>query len=345
MKTKWLAMGMALIIAPPLFAQTNTVATDPVGYITVPIAGTGGTNSPAYTFLGLSMVREVAYQGALTAFDTASLTDTNASWTDGQFNGTNGTFTVEVGTTNSGGYRSTITNTVAATKTLLTMDDLSSYASTGQSYRVFKEWTIASAFGISNSAGLQAGSSSTADQLMVWNGTGFDTYYFSSGGLVGKGWRSTTSGSAYKGDVPLFLEQGILARRLATETTNLVVVGAVKVTATEVPMETNYNYVANVYPVSLTLGSSQLFTGNPLTGVASNVSSQADQVLLWNANKGGFDTYFYSSGGLIGKGWRSTIGGSADASTNVIPGGIFFLVNRKYPQPFMWSLPTHPVIP
>lgn len=343
MKSRWLALGFCAVMAAPLCAQID--ATDPVGYINVPIAGTGGTNTPAYTFLGLSMIREVAREGTLTAVGAYSLTDTNASWTDGQYNGANGTFTAEVGTTNSGGYRATITNTIASTKTLITSDNLSAYATAGQSYRILKEWTIASAFGISNSAGLLAGSSSSADQLLVWNGIGYDTYYFSSGGLAGKGWRSTTGGSAYKGDAPLFLEQGVLVRRLATSTTNLVVFGAVKITSTEIPMETNYNYVANVYPVDLTLGSSGLFTGNPLTGVASNVSSQADQVLVWNPGKGGFNTYFYSSGGLAGKGWRSTTGGGTDASTNTIPGGVFFLVNRKYPQPFMWGLPTHPVVP
>lgn len=343
MKSNWLLLGLAVVIAAPLPAQINF--TDPVGYINVRISGTGGTNSPAYTFLGLSMIREVAREGTLTAVGAFSLTDTNASWTDGQFNGANGTFTAEVGTTNSGGYRATITNTVAATKTLITSDDLSGFAAAGQSYRIFKEWTIASAFGISNSAGLLAGSSSTADQLLVWNGIGYDTYYFSSGGLAGKGWRSTTGGSAYKGEVPLFLEQGILVRRLAASTTNLAVYGAVKITSTQIPMETNYNYVANVYPVDLTLGSSGLFTGSPLTGVSSNVSSQADQVLVWNPRKGGFDTYYYSSGGLAGRGWRSTTGGSANASTNTIPGGVFFLVNRKYPQPFMWAQPTHPVVP
>ncbi|HPA20873.1 MAG TPA: TIGR02597 family protein [Verrucomicrobiae bacterium] len=342
MKTKWLAMGMALIIAPPLFAQTNTVATDPVGYITVPIAGTDSGYNPAYTFLGLSMVREAAYQGALTAVGIASLTDTNASWTDGQFNGTNGTFTVEVGSTNTGGYRSTITNTLASTDTLQIMDDLSQVASAGQSYRIFKDWTLASVFGISNSSGLAGGSVVTADQLQIWNGSSYDSYYYQTSGLGGIGWRKVGAPTADAKNTPLFTEQGILVRRLSAANTNLVLVGAVKTTPTVIPVDSQFNFVANPYPVEMTLASSQLYTGNPTNGVNGGTVITADQVMVWNGSS--FLTYYYQTSGLGGVGWRKAGAPSVNASTNQILGGICFIVKRQISLPFFWTAPTHPVV-
>ncbi len=44
--------------------------------------------------------------------------------------------------------------------------------------------------------GLKAGSSTTADNVLIWNGTGYDTYYVRMSGGTVAGWRSTTSVSA-----------------------------------------------------------------------------------------------------------------------------------------------------
>lgn len=331
----------ALLFAAPLAADTNVVATDPVGYITVPIAGTGGTSPAAYTFLGLSMIREASYQGALTAVGAYSLIDTNASWAEDQFNGTNGTFTVELASGSYEGYQTTVSNTVASTKTLEVINDFSSIAAPGDSYKVYKDWTIASVFGVSNSSGLVGGSATTADQILVRAGSGYDIYYYQTQGIGGTGWRQSGSPLVDRKDTPLFLEQGLLIKRLASTSTNITVVGAVKVTPTVIPAELGYNFIANVYPVNMTLASSQLYTGNSTNGVIGGSSTTADQVQIRTSAT--TDLYYYQTQGIGGTGWRKVGSPLVDASTNVIEGGTCFIVKRNSDIPFMWKAPVHPV--
>ena len=249
---------------------------------------------------------------------------------------------MEVASTNGGGYRSTITNTVASTDTLQILDDLSQVAAAGQSYRIFKDWTLTSVFGASNSSGLAGGSATTADQVQVWNGIGYDSYYYQTLGLGGVGWRRAGAPFQDEANQPLFMEQGLLIRRLASAPTNLVLVGAVKVTPTVVPVETNWNFVANPYPVEMTLTSSQLYVADPTNGVSGGSATTADQVMLWHGS--GFNTFYYQTSGLGGTGWRKAGAPFVDASTNTIPGGACFIVKRLFAAPFNWSAPKHPVV-
>ncbi len=46
-----------------------------------------------------------------------------------------------------------------------------------------------------SSTGLLGGTLTTADQLLLWNGIGYNTYYYKTSGLGGTGWRSTASTS------------------------------------------------------------------------------------------------------------------------------------------------------
>ncbi len=332
----------ALLFAAPLAAETNVVATDPVGYITVPIAGTGGTNSPAYTFLGLSMIRDFSYQGVLTSVGANSLTDTNANWAEDQFNGTNGSFTVEIASGNNEGVQTTILDTLASSDTLQTADDISPSAAVGDSYKIYKNWTIGSVFGVSNSAGLAGGNVSTADLLMIWNGVGTDKFYYKTSGVGGTGWRNATNIVQDASTAPLLLEQGIMIRRQAGTSTNITIVGAVKVTDSAILVEgTNYTFAANPYPVDMTLASSDLYTGNVSTGVKGGNVSTADLIQFWAGNKA--DTFYYKTSGVGGTGWRNATNVVQDASGKVIPGGSFFIVKRKDSLPFMWTPPVHPI--
>lgn len=332
----------AMLFAAPLAAETNVVATDPVGYITVSIAGTGGTNSPAYTFLGLSMIREFSYQGVLTSVGANSLTDTNANWTEDQFNGTNGSFTVEIASGNNEGVQTTILDTLAASDTLQTADDISPSATIGDSYKIYKNWTIGSVFGISNAAGIAGGTISTADQLLLWNGVGTDKFYYKTSGAGGTGWRNFTNAVNDASGTPLFLEQGIMVRRLATASTNITIVGAVKVTDSAILVEgTNYTFAANPYPVDMTLASSELYNGNVTNGVKGGTLSTADQIQFWAGTKA--DSYYYKTSGAGGTGWRNITNAVQDASGKTIPGGSFFIVKRQDSLPFMWTPPVHPV--
>ncbi len=68
---------------------------------------------------------------------------------------------------------------------------------------------------------LQGGSASTADQVLIYDGAEYITYYYKVGGVFGgDGWRSTSGGDPLGTDVsntPLPAGQAIIIRRLASQ--------------------------------------------------------------------------------------------------------------------------------
>ena len=68
----------------------KTAVTDPVGFITLPIAGASRSEARAFSDLGISLMNPVSYQGKITSSGNHSVTDVNAEWTPNEFNGANG---------------------------------------------------------------------------------------------------------------------------------------------------------------------------------------------------------------------------------------------------------------
>ena len=65
-----------------------------------------------------------------------------------------------------------------------------------------------------NSAtGLAGGDSSTADQVMIWNGTAFDIYYYQTVGSGGTGWRKVGAPSVEAGNTIIAESSGIVIKR------------------------------------------------------------------------------------------------------------------------------------
>lgn len=60
--------------------------------------------------------------------------------------------------------------------------------------------------------------SALADLVLIWNGTGYNQYYYATGGLVGTGWRRIGAGSTDQGTVPMPDGAYVIQRRgAATE--------------------------------------------------------------------------------------------------------------------------------
>jgi uncharacterized protein (TIGR02597 family) len=332
------AAGMILASSASLIAQTAT--TDPVGFITLNIAGTGGTAQTALSLAGLGLTRSVEYQGSAEAVGTNTLVDNEATWTDNQFNGANGTYFVEVTSGAAAGTTYDISGTTAATKAITTAQNLAGGVAAGASFKIRKHWTIASVFGAANEGGLQGGSSSSADQVLLYNGTGYDTYFYSTGGLTGVGWRKNGAGATDQGATVIYPDDGIITIRKQSALAKVVVMGAVKTGQTSSPVQPGLNLLGNVYAANMTLADSGLYTGNAATGVAPGSSSTADQVLLFNGTS--YDTYFYSNGGLTGTGWRKNGSGATDFGSQSIPVGTALIIQRKNAAGFNWVAPQHP---
>ena len=336
-----LTASIALLVAPA-FAQT-TATTDPVGYITLAVAGTGG-GSAAYSFRGLGLTRTVAYQGAAetSVGSTATVVDSEAVWTDDQFNNPTGAVThfLEITSGTSAGTTYDIIDTVASTKTLTLAQPLAAAVANGATFKIRQHWTIGSVFGAANEGGLFGGTSATADQVLVWNGTGFETFYYKTSGLGGTGWRSTASTSVDRSPQVIYPDDGLVLKRNQSAAVNIVLMGSVKTGQTSFPVLVGNNFLSNIYAAPMTLGSCGLYTASSTTGLAGGTSITADQVSIWNGS--GYDTYYYKTSGLGGTGWRSTASTSVDASPISIPVGASIVVNRKNATAFNWVIPQHP---
>ena len=345
-------VGSFAAFSPTLLAQT-TATTDPVGFITLTVAGTGGTVANQLSFAGLSLTRTVEYQGSAESVSKATsgantLTDNDATWTDNQFNGAAGSYFVEITSGAAAGTTYDISATTAATKTITLVQDLANSITNGAqipalSFKIRKAWTIGAALGTSNppESGLQTGSAATADQVLLYNGASYDTYFYSSGGLIGAGWRKQGGGSTDQSGAKINPEQGVIVNRLQSANLSVVLMGAVKTGATSTPVFPGLNFVSNIYAANMTLGSSSLYTdGTGATGVLPGSAATADTVQIYNGTS--YDTYFYSSGGLIGAGWRKQGGGSADQSGVALPVGVSVIVTRQGGTGFNWVAPQHP---
>ena len=190
----------------------KTAVTDPVGFITLPISGASRSGARAFSFLGISLMNPVSYQGTITSTGNNSVMDVNAVWTADEFNGANGEFFIEIVSGPYAGLMTDILATDAASDTLTTEDDLSSMLTSGELYRIRKHRTLGDVFGANNEAGLNGGASvSEADEVRVFNPVtqAFLIYYFKIGGFGGIGWRSTTDAVSDASGTTLYPEQGV----------------------------------------------------------------------------------------------------------------------------------------
>jgi len=338
-----LAAALALASAASALAQT-TATTDPVGFITLNIAGTGGTSSTAISFKGLGLTRPVEYQGAAEAVTANTVTDDQATWTDNQFNGANGAFYLEISSGPGAGTTYDITATSAANKRITLAQNLATGITASPaspvSFKIRRHWTIASVFGANNEGGLGAGQdASTADVIQLWNGVGYDGFYYQSGAAIGGvGWRSPSDVFANAGGRVIYPDDGLVIRRKQSGAAAVVLMGAVKTGQTSFPIQPGTNIVANACAAPVTLGSS----GLQASGLAAGGdASAADLVLIWNGQ--GYEGYYYQSGSPIGGvGWRSGSDVFADASGTQIPVGAAVIIKRRLPNGFDWKLPQHP---
>ena len=346
---KLTAATALLLTAMTATSSAQTTATDPVGFVTLNVTGTGGTLATAVTFLGLGMARPVAYQGVADTVAGVTITSNSATWTDNQFASTPAPgYFLEVTSGTQAGMMSMVVSCDQAGKTLTVSDDLTAAGvASGVSFKLRPNWSLATLFGSANAAGFGAGTTSTADTISIYDATlgggagGYHQYFYSSGGLPGVGWRKVGGGNSDQANTAIWLDDGLVVTRKQSANLAIVVNGAVKLGATITPVILGPNFIGNVYPSgSITLGTSGLYTGNAATGVAPGNSSSADLLLIYNqtlgGGVGGYDQYFYSSGGLPGVGWRKIGAGNAPQDTVSLDSGKSIVIKRNSGGAFNW---------
>jgi uncharacterized protein (TIGR02597 family) len=320
----------------------KTAATDPVGFITLPIAGASRSGARAFSFLGISLMNPVSYQGKITLSGNHSVTDVNAVWTANEFNGANGEFFIEIVSGPHAGLMTDILATNVIGKTLTTYDDLSPLLTGGELYRIRRHRTLRDVFGEDDETLTGGASVSEADEVLVLNPVTqtFLTFYFKKGGFGGTGWRSATDAVTDAAGTTLYPDQGVLIVRKVPGNITLILAGTVKTGSTIVPVGANINLLANIYPAgTLTVANSGLYDADTSLGLAGGKTiSSADEVRIYNGVT--FQDLFYKTGGFGGSGWRNSNDAVSDAGNTEIPPGSSIYIIRKFGRPdFNWKIP------
>ena len=338
--TSLTAILVSLGLTASLSAQT--VATDPVGFTTLTV-NAKPASIRGFTLLSLNLTRLPVFQSVVPTVSTNGsnqtvLTFPASTFTAGAFNAAanGGSHYIELlNGANSGRISDIVSNTDS---TITLADNITSSLTAGSStIKIRPNWTFGTVFGANNSAGLLGGvSASAADVVSLTNpSTGVATNYFYS--TTNNRWQTGLT-DATNHVIPA--DVGLRIERKLTSPVSFQIVGAVKLGTTGIFIQggsaKNLNYVANPYPLpSVTLANSNLYTGNPATGLAGGVSaSAADNLSIYDSATGVYTNYFYST---TNNRWQK---GLADASNDVIPDGAAVLITRKNNgSSFIWYVP------
>ncbi len=360
----WGVVWAAIFLATP--AQSQVTSSSPVvGFVKVTLNGSaeGGGNS----LLGPALVEKTDYQGDIdsgvpTAF---SLTDSDANWTTNLFDThpTANSHYVEIIASSNANSVGLVTDIVShTTKTLTTLDDLSTYLLGGETIAIRRHKTISDLFGSTNEAGLGQGDSTSADNISVLTaGTnpGFSSYYYRSGtGFGGTGWRSSSNPLTDQSQTPVKVGDGLLVQRKQGASLEVVIHGYLKTGPLRRLLPTGYSLVDPVAPITdqsgavpagaqFTLGgtSSASVVPSGLGDIFSSGTSQtADLISIYSVS--GFTSHYLSAGPLGGTGWRSTTNPFSDTHATVLPAATALLIQNRgaaktwvRPQPFSVAAP------
>lgn len=295
-------------------AQT-TVATDPVGFTTVTVPAAASATSPSRAVISNPLQSAPVQVGVLSSVTASTLSDSTANWAAGQFSSS--PYLVKITSGTNTGRFFLITANSSNQLTVATLGaDLTQIASAGDRYRVFAAQTLGSLFGSTSVSFKTNDAASQADNVLVWNGTSWDTYYNDS-----TGWYKVGD-FAEQSSTIIYPDEGMFVVRRDTTPLTLTFLGNVPTTAESSYIPGNGNtLVSQRFPVDVTLGSLNI---QQLPGwVSGEAASSVDNVLLWNGSA--WDTYYYDN---TGPNWAK-VGSFAAQDSAVIPQGSAFLVHRK----------------
>jgi uncharacterized protein (TIGR02597 family) len=334
-----LLTGALLVAATGCYAQT--AVTDPVGYITINVAGTAAATT--YSAIAPTLVNKVEFSGVVTAISgdgkTLSLTGLTASAFGPNFwlEITNGT--------GEGAW----TNIVSNSATGITVSDaMTTFVTAGTTtIKVRQHVTIAQFFGANNTAGLQGGADpGQADEVVFLGDRGVAsqnvTVFYDPGA---PGWFNGDFAAADN----LAIEPGVgmLIARKAHSNTSFVQVGHVKTgksmtSVLQGPTAADFgeNVIGVRSAVGVTLAASNLFTGNNATGVrGGDDPGLADEVIQFVG--GAPKTYFFDT---TANAWSD--GDFAPAGSVVLAEGTgIYLIRKQAVGDFVWTAPAVTIAP
>lgn len=309
------AAAISLLTLAPLL---TAVTTDPVGAKKITIPGN------ALTFIGFEFVEPAEYVGAVSAVGTNTVTVTGIDF-DTLLSGTDSYF-FEISTGDNAGLNTSI---VSWDGSILTVaDDLDGLlVADSDRVAIHPLLTIQDVFGDEQTV-LAGGSTTTSDLIFMANpnGPGVITVYYSTGGFAGIGWRVIGQGSSDASGLPIYFSDGLYIFKKSVGDSELIIAGSVKMTPSVVTVQEGFTPFNTIYPVGTTLETSGLYdSSNLANSIAAGSSTTADLVYIDSDGDGAIETYYYSSGGFAGIGWRQIGAGAVDKKDTSFESGFGIL--------------------
>lgn len=283
------------------------------------------------------------HTGTANSISGLTLVDSASTWQDDEYNGASGPHYVEITQVGASydapevGMRREIVDTVNADHTIVVDQAWPPGLDGPISYRIVRHMAVRP----DGSGHLKAGNVVTADFFQLWDGEAHQSYYYQNSGIGGIGWRQSGDQFTDRSNTPILPGQAIILSRGETSRLSLFLRGVVQTSVTPFTIHPGFNFVGNPNAASMTLASSGLYKEDPLLGVAGGSLVTADQVMIWNGQ--GYDSYYYQTVGLGGRGWRKAGNVVADAGSAVIPAASSIVIRRVGSFGFEWRVPAHPV--
>lgn len=312
------AIGLTALFAGNAAAQGgSSTASKPVGYETINI-------NQDFNYVGLRLIGSEV--GSTTV---AGVSGSTVSLADAP--SVNGDVILEVASGAASGVA--VVATVSGNSVTLPAD-LAADLAVADQISMRQTQTLESVFGAVPDPSVLDGavSSGAADLVLIPDGAdGFDTFFYSTGGFGGNGagWQQVAADGSTSavdpGDIVILYTEGFIIQNRGSDN-SLVVTGSVKTTPSSQALTGDFNYLATVYPAGATLATAFNDPQNPgvlrngtIDGAAS--VGAADLVLVPNPS-GGFETYFYFTGGFggAGAGWQQV--GNGGATSPIDPSSV-----------------------
>ena len=338
-------------------ASAQTAYTTPVGYMTVPLPGTGG-GAPQLQLANQGLLPNgpaAAGGGASVTFSGTTMTDTDGAWAAGNYVQANGQVSHLLEITSDGSLKGAMTwITGTGVQTITTVDNVSA-AGAGASYRIWQAYTIASLLGNPPTDAVlkPAADVATADNVQIYDPVTnlYTTFFYKTATKVAPAaWQSSDGTIPVPANYAIHPNDGLLFLRKQSGDGSLVVTGSVKDGQTQALVQGNVapgantlNIIANQVPVQqVTLGNSGLFTGDPATGVkaAADVAS-ADNILVYNPTTDLYTTFFYKTATKVAPAaWQSSDPAITNPTNYLLPSDQSVLLIRKSGDSFSWKIPS-----
>jgi hypothetical protein len=331
----------AVLLTSSAFAQT--VATDPVGYVTAEIPmHTGGSSTLA--LVNLSLLPASEFAGSAATISGAQLNLGSALLSSSQFDATdaNGLPLYHVEFT-SGIDSEGLTVGIAsnATDSITLSEDVSSILTDGVTILVRKFSTLADVFGSDNSLYSlgEAGNANDADVVYLEDNAGsIARYYYQAAPPFagGSGWRIAGDTGTDQSNVRINWNAILISRNgsATRPAISLVNSGTVQIGKAVSTINTGLNIVGYQFPVNLTLNTLGFDTSDLQSGSSANDS---DVVYLLNA--GALTRYYYQTAPPFagGTGWRIAGDTGTDQSGVTVAPDAAVLVLRRGVAPIYMS--------